>query len=249
MGPVVLDRDEFEAVLRRDLAGEAGGEELGVEVMGDHVELRPEDPLEVVHGLLQVFERRGVAHVPHVGRSDGKPALVDGRVRVQLGTDAEDAVLSRDRLPSVSGRSPRESRMIYPSRTTESSHRFTIFRLWVRKKSASRFQLRHRDVDLRDHRVTGHVGAGHDQERVREVGEEAVVEPGVGEHAPDVWRVLISAWAVGPAFPGQRWVDSFRAVTRSSKETERGCRPGPASSFPSRCSAKGQGGLRFPPRI
>ena len=36
------------------------------------------------------------------------------------------------------GAIPRESRMIYPSRTTESSHRFTICRLWVRKKSASR---------------------------------------------------------------------------------------------------------------
>ena len=39
------------------------------------------------------------------------------------------------------GAIPRESRMIYPSRITESSHRFTMFLLCVRKKSTSRLSF------------------------------------------------------------------------------------------------------------
>ena len=60
-------------------------------------------------------------------------------------------------------------------------------------------QLSHRHIDLRDHRVAGHVGAGHDQERVSEVREEVVVEPGIGKHAAD--GVDITDLRVGRMIP------------------------------------------------
>ncbi len=47
MRPVVLDRDKLEVVIGGKFPGKARREEAGVEVVCNHVELRPEDPLEV----------------------------------------------------------------------------------------------------------------------------------------------------------------------------------------------------------
>ncbi len=63
MRPVVLDGDQFKVVLRRKFVGEAGREEPGVEIVGYHIKLRPEQSPDVRNRLLQVLKGRGVAHV------------------------------------------------------------------------------------------------------------------------------------------------------------------------------------------
>ena len=46
-------------------------------------------------------------------------------------------------------------------------------------------QFCHRLINIRDHRVPGHVGTGHDEQRVFQVGEEQVVKSCIGKHAAD----------------------------------------------------------------
>ena len=132
VGPVVLHRHQFKAMFRSDLAGKPGGEELRVEVVGDDIEPCAEDPLEVPHGLLQVFERCGIPDIAHVRGSDGKPVPVDRGVCVQLGPTPRMQRFPRSMAVRF-GAIPRERRMMYPSRTTESSQRLAIVRSWVRK--------------------------------------------------------------------------------------------------------------------
>ena len=58
MRTVVLHGNEFKPVIRCYLAGKAGGEKLGVQVMSNHIELRTEKPLLVPYRFLQVFKGR-----------------------------------------------------------------------------------------------------------------------------------------------------------------------------------------------
>ena len=106
MCPVVLYRHQFEPVLPGNLAGKPGGEELGMEVMGDHVELCAKQPLEIAHGVLQVLKRRRVPDVADMRGGDGKPPFVDRRVGVQFRDLRQGCTVSRDRWPSSTGRSP-----------------------------------------------------------------------------------------------------------------------------------------------
>ena len=114
--------------------------------------------------------------------SDGKPAPVDRGIRVQFRADTEDAAVPEiDRCP-LRGNPPRE-----PDDVPVPHHGIVapVYYLPVvgEEEISVPVQLRHRGVDLRDHRVTGHVGAGHDQERMKEMREEKVVKAGIGKHA------------------------------------------------------------------
>ena len=58
-----------------NLAGKPGGEELGVEVMGDHIEPCAEQALEILHRILQVSRVAGFRTLPTCGEVMVNPPL------------------------------------------------------------------------------------------------------------------------------------------------------------------------------
>ncbi len=108
MRTVVLYRDEFKPVVRCYLAGEPGGEELGVQVMSNHIELCPEKSLQVPHRFLQVFKCRRIAYISYMGGRDRKPVFVDCCIRVQFRAYPENAVLPEIYCCPLRGNPPGE---------------------------------------------------------------------------------------------------------------------------------------------
>ena len=186
MSPVAWGTgDEPEPPLLCDLLCKPGGEELGVEVVGNHIILGAEQPRKVGDGLLQVFERRRVSDISHVGRGDGKSPFEDRRVRVDLFADTENAAGPKVYGHPFRGDPPGEPEDIAVPHDRV-IHPFVMVRLWTRKIVRILWgEFRERHVRIGDHRVAGHVRARHDQERVFHVREEEVMEPGVGQHAAD----------------------------------------------------------------
>ena len=156
--------------------------------MGDDLKVRTQQPAQACNRLFQVIERGGIADIAHMGGCDGKPVTVHGCIRVQLRSDSKYTA-----APEIDRRALRGDPAGEPDDIPVPDHRIVApvhDGAVVRKEEVNvTGELPHRMVNAGYHRVAGHVGARHDQERVTEPGEEQVVKPGVREHAADGMEV------------------------------------------------------------
>ncbi len=186
--PVVLDGEEFRPGLSGDLPRVASREELRVKVVDDPVVSGADEPPYPFDRLLQVGEGLRVPDVSDVRGRDAEPVLVDGDVCVQFRADTEDALIAEIDCRPLRGEAPRETddaavpnNGVVAPVDDPAVVREDVVHLFRKPFESGR--------EIGDHRVARQVRTRHDEERVGEVCKEEVVQPGIGEHAPDGMEV------------------------------------------------------------
>ena len=119
-----------------------------------------------------------------MGGGDCKPVFVHCCIRVQFRANTEDAMLSKIYWRPFRGNPPGK-----PDNVAIPDHRIVTpvqdLPVVGEEEICIPVQFCHCLINVRDHRVAGHVGTGHDEQRVLKVGEKQMMKSCIGQHAAD----------------------------------------------------------------
>ena len=186
---MVLHADELDALALERVGGR---EVVGVQVVRDDLGRDVEEPLEVRDALAEGAQRLGVAQVADVVPDPGARALGQAERALELGAAGEHAARGGDRERERAGHEPARAAQQRPARRARRARRESSVRVWIgrscsRNASAIAGQALERVVVVVGDRLVADVAAGHHQRRAG-VGEQQVVQRGVGEHHAELAR-------------------------------------------------------------